>query len=170
MNKKNIILIGMMGCGKTTVARLLDQKLDGFLYVDLDKEIEKEVKKTIVEIFSEIGEEGFRDLESKVLKKFCAYSHQVIATGGGSVERVENLEEMKKNGLVFYLKARPEALYERIKMSVNRPMLFGDNPLQKLKDLMKKRESFYSQAHFEIETEKKELAQIVDEIAGKIKE
>ncbi len=166
-DKKNIILIGMMGAGKSTIGHLLDQKLSDFFYVDIDIEIEKEAQKHITQIFAENGEEYFRKLESRIIKKFCAYHNQVISTGGGVVEKIENMLEMKKNGILFYLKASPKTLYERVRKNTTRPMLFHENPESRLKELMQKREKYYQEADFEIDTEKKELAEIVDEILVK---
>ena len=120
-DKKNIILIGMMGAGKSTIGHLLDQKLSDFFYVDIDIEIEKEAQKHITQIFAENGEEYFRKLESRIIKKFCAYHNQVISTGGGVVEKIENMLEMKKNGILFYLKASPKTLYGTSQKEYNTP-------------------------------------------------
>lgn len=165
--KKNIILIGMMGCGKTTIGHLLDEKITNFQYVDIDKEIEKEAKKSIPEIFEQDGEEHFRDIENRIFSRFCNYHNQVISTGGGIVEKAENMNIMKENGVVFYLRANIDSLFERVIKTNNRPKLLGDNPKQVLKDLIKKREPNYNKADFIIETEKKELLEIVKEIAQK---
>lgn len=167
MNKdKNIILIGMMGCGKSTVGHLLDEKIPDFQYVDLDKEIEKEAKKTIPEIFAQDGEAYFRELESKTVQRFCNYRNQVISTGGGAVEKPENRAIMKENGTIFYLKADVKTLFDRVKKTSNRPMLFRENPMEAMKTLLAKREEFYKEADFTIETEKKELLEIVEEIVN----
>ena len=82
-NKKNIVLIGMMGAGKSTIGHLLDEKLHDFLYLDIDKEIEKLAQKHIPEIFARYGESHFRQLEHDMIEKYSNYHNQVISTGGG---------------------------------------------------------------------------------------
>lgn len=165
--KKNIVLIGMMGAGKSTIGHLIGEKLSDFFYVDIDLEIEKEAKKHIPEIFAQDGEKYFRNLESIIIKRFCSYHNQVIATGGGIVEKEENLYQMKKNGVLFYLKASPAVLFKRVRKTTNRPLLFHENPQERLEELIKKREKYYQEADFEIDTEEKELIEIVDEILEK---
>lgn len=163
-NKKNIVLIGMMGAGKSTIAHLLDERLKDFQYLDLDKEIEKLAQKHIFEIFAQDGEEHFRKLEHELIAKFSNYHSQVIATGGGVVENQENMKLLKKNSVIFYLSASAKELYERVKKTTHRPLLQKENPQKILKDLLKKRERFYKTADFEINTENKDLLQITDEI------
>ena len=168
MNKRrNIVLIGMMGAGKSSIGHLLDAKLQDFHYIDIDNEIERNEKMTIEEIFAVVGEAHFRELEHNTIKKFSNYHNQVIATGGGAVENQENLELLRQNSVIFYLKASIDELYERVKMASNRPLLKTTNPKQKLKDLMEKREQFYIKADFETNTENKELIEIVNEILEK---
>lgn len=166
-NKKNIVLIGMMGAGKSAIGHLLDQKMKDFFYLDIDKEIEKLAQKHIYEIFEENGEAYFRKLENDTIKKYSVYRNQVIATGGGIVENLENLELLKKNGVLFYLSASPQELYKRVRTTTHRPLLKGENPEQRIKDLLKRREPFYKMADFEVSTEKKELLAIVNEIIEK---
>lgn len=166
-NNKNIVLIGMMGAGKSAIGHLLDQKMKDFFYLDIDKEIEKLAQKQIYEIFEENGEEHFRKLENDTIKKYSVYRNQVIATGGGIVENLENLELLKKNGILFYLSASPPELYKRVRTTTHRPLLKGENPEQRIKDLLKRREPFYKKADFEVSTEKKELLVIVNEIIEK---
>lgn len=163
-NKKNIVLIGMMGAGKSTIAHLIDQKLEDFYYLDIDKEIEKLAQKHISEIFEENGESHFRKLEHDMIERYSNYHNQVIATGGGIVENIENIKLLKKNGVLFYLSASAKELYQRVKKTSHRPLLKKSNPEKILSDLLKKREPFYKMADFEIKTENKELLEIVEEI------
>lgn len=167
LTRKNLILIGMMGAGKSTVGHLLDEKLQDFQYLDIDKEIEKLAQKHIPEIFEQHGEARFRQLEHEMIEKYSNYHNQVISTGGGVVENIENIELLKKNGVIFYLSASAKELYERVKKTSHRPLLQKENPERILKELVKKREPFYKMADFEINTEKKDLVQIVDEILEK---
>ena len=166
-DKKNIVLIGMMGAGKSTIGHLLDERLKDFFYLDMDKEIEKLAQKHIPEIFAQDGEEHFRMLEHQLIQKFSNYHNQVISTGGGIVENVENINLLKKNGVIFYLYAKVDTLYDRLKKTNDRPLLKHPNPKERIKELIKKREPFYKMADFEINTEKKELIEIADEIIEK---
>lgn len=156
-----------MGAGKSTVGHLLDEKLQDFQYLDIDKEIEKLAQKHIPEIFEQHGEARFRQLEHEMIEKYSNYHNQVISTGGGVVENIENIKLLKKNGVIFYLSASAKELYERVKKTSHRPLLQKENPERILKELVKKREPFYKMADFEINTEKKDLVQIVDEILEK---
>lgn len=163
-DKKNIVLIGMMGAGKSTIGHLLDEKLEDFFYLDIDKEIEKLAQKHISEIFEQQGEEHFRCLEHDMIKKYSNYHNQVISTGGGVIENIENIELLKKNGVIFYLSAPAKVLYNRVKKTTHRPLLQKENPEKIIEELLKKREPFYKMADFEIKTENKELLEIVMEV------
>lgn len=165
--RRNIVLIGMMGSGKSSIGHLLDAKLLDFHYVDIDSEIERNEKMTIEEIFAVVGEAHFRELEHNMIKKLSNYHNQVIATGGGAVENFENIELLRQNGVIFYLKASIDELYERVRMTTSRPLLKTTNPKQRLKELMDRREKYYIKADFEINTENKSLIEIVDEILEK---
>ncbi len=156
-----------MGAGKTSAGHLIDQKLQDFTYIDIDREIEKQTEKYIMQIFAEDGEAYFRKIENEVVKKYSVYSNQVIATGGGVVENMQNIELLRQNGVLFYLSASSKTLYDRVKTTKNRPLLFGDNPQDKIKELLKRREKFYKMADFEINTDNKDLLGIVKEIMEK---
>ena len=106
--KKNIILIGMMGSGKTTIGAALSEKLSDFQYIDIDNEIEKGTQKKSSEIFLQHGEPYFRMLETDKIKKFCTGEKRIISAGGGAFENEENRKIMLNNGNVIYLKASPE--------------------------------------------------------------
>lgn len=164
---ENIVLLGMMGSGKSTIGKLLDKKLGGFAFVDIDYEIEKKNKKTIKQIFAESGEPAFRSLEEETIKHFAIYKKLVISTGGGAVERFENIKRLQKNGILFYLSANPKTLLERIENTSDRPLLDTKNPLKVIEERLEKRKIYYKMADFEINTEKKELLNIVNEILEK---
>jgi len=163
----NIVLIGFMGTGKSSVGRLLSKKLN-YDYVDIDSLIVLKEKKEISEIFSEKGEEYFRKIESAMVKDVSAKDRQVISTGGGVVEKEENIKFLKKSGTVICLTATPEIIYERVKQNNSRPLLQGDNPLEKIKNLMQKREVFYKKADFMIDTSSISVEKVVEEIYKKI--
>jgi shikimate kinase len=164
---KNIVLIGLMGSGKTSVGKLLAKKL-GKKFVDTDEIIELETGKTINQIFAHDGEPFFRKTESEIIQKISQNQDQVISTGGGCVENPVNIDNLKKAGIVFYLKATPEELFDRIKNENTRPLLKTDNPLLILEKLLHKREKFYAQADVIIDTVNKKPDEIVDEIMEKV--
>lgn len=99
----NIILIGMPGCGKSTVGKFLAEKLSKKLF-DIDAEIEEKTSKKITEIFEEFGEEKFREIETEVIKNYCREMSMIVATGGGAVLKKENRNALKQNGIIVYLK------------------------------------------------------------------
>lgn len=167
INNKNIVLIGMMGAGKTYIASKLAKLLVHFSYVDIDSEIEKDAKLSIPEIFKKHSEEHFRELESKAIKKFSSGKNQIISIGGGAFENPKNQFALKENGLVFYLKASPRELFDRIKKEdghCKRPLLGDDFSVKTVQSILKNREKNYEKAHFTIETDKKQAYTILDEI------
>ncbi|AWP30949.1 shikimate kinase [Paenibacillus glucanolyticus] len=122
---KNIILIGMMGTGKSTVGRLVADSL-GYTLIDLDTEIEKLDGRTIPEMFEADGESYFREAESAALRSVLLRKGIVVASGGGAVLSSENCEAMKQGGWVVALTADAASIVERVRGDVNRPLLAGD--------------------------------------------
>lgn len=165
---KNIVLVGMMGAGKTTVGELLATKLNRELK-DIDRVIEQEQKKSIIEIFTDDGEEVFRKLESETIEKFSNMSDLIISTGGGALEKANNLSNLQKNGIIIYLKADIEELFKRVKNETQRPLLKEQDPLEVIKKLIKKREKFYLMANITIITDNKSPEKITEEIIKAIK-
>ena len=162
---KNIFLVGMPGSGKSTVGRLLANKL-GLDFYDLDAEIEGEQHKSIAEIFIDGGEDLFRKIESSVLQK-CTKSEQpfVMATGGGAPCFYNGISLMNDSGITVYLDTPIEVLIARTKRKQHRPLL-KTNPISALKDLLKKREKCYSQTNYRIDTRGLELQGKVEKIIG----
>ena len=138
--KKNITLIGMMGCGKTTVAKELSKILTGFKLVDIDDEIEKSSGKKISEIFLKYGETHFRELETNKIKQFSQNRNQIISCGGGAFENPDNRRRLLENSEVFFLKASPQTIYNRIKAETHRPLLKKNFSLEKIANLLSLRE------------------------------
>ena len=165
---KNIVLVGMMGAGKTTVGELLATKLNRELK-DIDCVIEQEQKKSIIEIFTDDGEEAFRKLESETIEKFSNMSDLIISTGGGALEKANNLSILQKNGIIIYLKADIEELFKRVKNETQRPLLKEQDPLEVIKKLIKKRKKFYLMADITIITDNKSPEKITEEIIKAIK-
>lgn len=162
--KKNIFLIGFMGCGKSTMARLLAKKLDLEL-VEMDETIEKEENRSINEIFATEGEQYFRDLETQLICRIKDKGGMVVSCGGGAILRPENVEAMKENGSVVYLCATPETIYRRVRHSTNRPLLNGNMNVEYISELMSKRVDRYeTAADYRITVDGKEKVQVLDEM------
>jgi len=160
-----IFLIGMMGTGKSTVGEILSVKL-GLPFVDIDEEIIKIEGMEINKIFKLKGEDYFRLLETKILKKT---KNSVCSCGGGTVLNNENLEYIKNNGKSVFLKTKIQELSKRIKNSKTRPLLQGDNKRKQLKKIWKERKSKYlSFANITVQTDDKNPKQIAEEIKAKL--
>lgn len=166
MENKNIFLIGFMGVGKSTIAKILAKELDADL-VEMDETIEAEAGITINEIFEKYGEQHFRDLESALVERIANKGGAVVSCGGGAVLRPENVTAMKKNGKVVFLTATPETIYERVRYSTNRPLLNGNMNVEYIAQLMERRREVYEQAaDVIVSTDAKEKSQIIKEIIG----
>ena len=163
---KNIVLVGLMGCGKTTVGKLLASKLN-MSFIDTDSQIEQHAGRSINQIFEKYGETHFRNLEHQIAIELSNKSGYVISTGGGFVENTDNINLLKDNSVLFYLLATPQELYDRIKDDTSRPLLKNSSPLETLKVLLDKRESKYRLADEMIITSNKPIDEIVKEITEK---
>ncbi|MGB9692528.1 MAG: shikimate kinase, partial [Candidatus Sumerlaeaceae bacterium] len=141
---KNVVLIGMMGSGKTSIGRDLAKKT-GMEFIDLDELIERRANMTIPAIFQTRGEAYFRQLESEVLEEIMSARHSVIATGGGVILSAENRQRLRELGLVVWLDAPAEVLLERIGDDPNRPLLSRSQPLKKLTQLLHERRDLYAE-------------------------
>ena len=137
-----VFLVGPMGTGKSTTGRNLSEKLDYDFY-DIDKLIEKEERRKIIDIFEQDGEDYFRQKESKALSETKTLQNVVIATGGGIVEREENRLFLENEDKVIFLDSSPERQYERTKNSKKRPLLNDGDSLKILKKLYEERFNFY---------------------------
>lgn len=144
----NLYLIGMMGCGKTTVGRLLAEHL-GYVYIDTDELIKTATGRTINQIFAQEGEATFRELESQVLAQVCCHTKLSVATGGGIILRRENWSYLH-HGLIVWLDVPPEILYNRLLEDNTRPLLQDQDPQGKLRSLLQQRQPLYAQADLRI--------------------
>ena len=165
--KKNIVLIGFMGSGKSMIARELGKRLKVNV-IATDALAEALEGKTIHEIFKAKGEAYFRDLECGIVKDVSSREGVVIDCGGGVVLRKENLQHLKANGIVFYLQATPEVIFDRIKHETHRPLLNTPDPLGCIKELYQQRLPLYSQADFTIDANSALIEGPVVEILKKI--
>jgi len=142
MNRR-IFLIGMMGCGKSTIGRLLAAKLS-CPFIDLDEDIAAFEGRSIPDIFSAVGDAGFRLCETAALRRACSLSPRVIATGGGIVTREENIALMRENGLVIWLNRPIEQILLTVRQDT-RPNLAGDKE-ERMRTLFAQREALYRKA------------------------
>ncbi len=161
---KNIYLIGFMGTGKSTVACELRRRTATIL-VEMDQVIEEQQKMTVTEIFAKYGEEYFRELETELLRDLGTQENLIVSCGGGSVLRDENAGIMKKSGKVVLLLAEPETIYERVRNSVNRPILNGNMNPEYIGELMGERSARYQAvADISVSTDGKRVPDICAEI------
>ena len=167
-----IFLVGFMGSGKT----MLGEKIAAALkvpFIDLDKKIEKQEKKTITEIFQSNGENFFRTVEAEVLRKTIRYADAVIATGGGTPCFHDNMQWMNENGITIYLSAKPAELYHRLLTDrENRPLITSLSDIVLMEFVMGtlgKREAFYSMAHIKLNAKTGTAKQVVEAIKKAMK-
>ncbi len=142
--KQNIILVGPMGSGKTTIGRQLARQLHKTFF-DSDHEIENKTGANIPLIFELEGEEGFRKRETAMLDELSQKKGIVLATGGGAVLTLENRKMLRQRGIVIYLSAKIEQLWERTRLDKNRPLLQTENPREKIEMLLKQRDPLYKE-------------------------
>lgn len=150
--KDNIILVGMPASGKTTIGKLLAEKLNDYILFDIDSVIEKTNGMKISEIFAKYSEDYFRKLEYDTIKLVCTGKNKIISTGGGSFENPDNRATLLKFGKVFYLKSDLDVLYYRLSEDSSRPLLQRENPKKVLENMLKKREENYQRAHYTVDT------------------
>lgn len=169
MSNQCIVLVGMMGAGKSTVGKALAKHLS-WDFTDTDHLIEQQTGVSIPVIFEIEGEAGFRRRESTALAGFVGKERQVIATGGGIVLAEENRDVLKQIGSVVYLSASAAELYQRTRMDKNRPLLQGPNPRRKIEELLAARLPLYKEcASVIIETGRQPVYQIVNKISVALK-
>lgn len=166
----NIVLIGFMGAGKSTVSDYLSTMF-AMNIVEMDQVISEREEMSIPDIFATYGEEYFRELETKLLIEMQSKKNTIISCGGGAALREANVSEMKKNGRVVLLTASPQTVYERVKDSDERPVLNGNKSVEYIADLMeKRREKYEAAADIVIQTDNKTVLQICEELISKLTE
>ena len=161
-SNENLVFLGMMGSGKSSIGFLVAKKLK-LNFIDIDKEIEKKNKTTIKKIFEEKGEKFFRKIEEKVTLKKLKLSSTVISLGGGGFTNNNIRKEVLKNHLSFWLNWESEILLKRIKNSKKRPLVINSTNIE-LIDLIKKRTNIYSKALYEVKCDNLTKNEIVDRI------
>ncbi|HEX5182751.1 MAG TPA: shikimate kinase [Allosphingosinicella sp.] len=166
---RSIVLVGLMGAGKTTVGRRLARRL-GLPFVDSDEEIEKAADQKIAEIFERFGEASFRDGERRVMRRLIDGAPKVIATGGGAFVDPETRTLILDRCIAIWLKAEPETLAARVARRNDRPLLKGKDALATLRGLGEARNPSYAEAHLHVPSRggphEKTVQRIVDALAG----
>ncbi len=164
-----------MGAGKSTIGPILANTI-GWDYFDVDLEIENKLNRKIVEIFKLDGEAYFREIELETIKNLSKGNHLIISLGGGAITYRNNLDFLKQNGVIIYLKVSPAIVFERLKSKNDRPLLLSDkieneskqSYLSNVEKLITTREVFYNQADYTISTENISIGKVVDKIANLI--
>ena len=161
-SNKNIVLLGMMGAGKSTIGYLLSNKINSDFY-DIDKIIEEEEGLKITEIFENKGENYFRKIEEKICLKILKFNKKIISLGGGSFLNNKIREEIQNNHVSFWLNWNTSTIIRRIKKNKNRPILKGmsENEINKL---IIKRKKIYEKAHLKINCENLSKNEIINKI------
>lgn len=149
---RNIVLVGFMGTGKSTVGKILAQTLSR-TFLDMDAIIEERQGRSIPQIFAQEGEPYFRKLERALVQELAARENLVIAPGGGIVLNAANLADFSKSGLVVCLTASPNSILKRVEHDTNRPLLQGGDKLQKITDLLNRRRLLYDAIPHQIPTD-----------------
>jgi len=167
---KNVFLIGYMGTGKSTVAACMAKQY-GMAVLEMDQIIEEREAMSISDIFAKHGEEYFREVETKLLIEIQSQENKVVSCGGGVALRDQNVEEMRKGGMIVLLSATPETILERVRDDNSRPLLKGNKTVDFISEMMEKRRPKYeSAADIVIQTDGKSAVEICGEIIEKIKE
>lgn len=166
--KKPIVIVGMMGAGKSTVGRMLAKALK-YKFIDTDKVIEKSQNKTISNIFNEYGEAYFRKIEHDTVLQFLDETDAVLSLGGGAFENEDTRKALKNKATVIYLKASPYVLFSRIKTSIQRPLLHKGFSVETLAFILKRREANYNKANIIIDTANKTRKEVVLKILSILK-
>lgn len=166
--KKNIIITGFMGTGKTVVAIELARKL-GMKFIDMDQLIEERQEMSIADIFVRSGEKYFREQENKLVQELAQEENMVIATGGGTFLNLDNIRILNQEGQIICLYANPQALYNRLKKKNNRPLIKGNNILNKINHLLEKRKRIYDNFDYKVDTTDLTIQEVVDKIIELLK-
>lgn len=168
MDSKNIFIVGAMGSGKSSIGKLLAQSCQ-MQFLDTDYEIEQNSKYDITTIFEKFGEEEFRNKETGLLESLSGVENHIIATGGGIILKQENIDIMKKMGLIVFLDINLQAQIKRVKYRKHRPLLKNTDLEKKLKDLKSKRDPIYNTiSDYIIDVSGKDKNTVVEEIKNKI--
>jgi shikimate kinase len=160
-----LVLIGFMGTGKSSLGRLLAQTLN-YRFIDTDQLIEERQGRSIIEIFSQAGEAGFRRLENELAHELGPADAVVIATGGGFPLNPENIALLRQNGLIITLQATAATIYRRVCQEQHRPLLAGGEPLNRIITLLAVRAPIYRDSDLTLDTTAKSLDALAAEVTA----
>jgi shikimate kinase len=167
LGKRNLVLIGLMGAGKSAIGRLAAQAL-GIPFVDSDHEIERVSRMSITDLFAAYGEEEFRALETRVIKRLLKTGPRVVSTGGGAYINERTRKHIKRGGLTVWLKADLDVLWERVNKRDTRPLLKTENPRQTLENLMNARYPIYAEADLTVMSRDVKKETMVEEVLAAV--
>lgn len=156
----NIVLVGFMGTGKTSIGRRLSTQLR-MRYVDTDDVVERDSRRRISDIFSKDGEPAFRELESEAVRKVSKLDNHIISTGGGVVLKETNMVELRRNGIIFCLTATAEEIYQRVRHQSHRPLLQTPDALAKIRSMLEERHPYYAKADYMVETTGRSFGEVM---------
>jgi shikimate kinase len=163
--RTSIVLIGMMGAGKSTIGRLLAEAI-GFEFIDADRELEARSGVSIPTIFEIEGEDGFRRRETVLLDELSQRPRIVLATGGGAVLDGQTRQRLRERALVIYLRATADEVHRRTRRDKSRPLLQADNPRERIEQLLAEREPLYAQtAHLSFQSAAANTRRLVERLA-----
>jgi shikimate kinase len=163
LDGRSIVLVGLMGAGKSTIGRRLAQKLD-LAFVDADAEIEQAAGKSVQDIFRDHGEASFREGERRVIARLLESGPQVLATGGGAFMNEETRNNISSRGIAVWLRADIELLMKRVRRRDNRPLLKTDNPEDVMQTLIDQRYPVYGRADIIVESRDVPHSSIVSDV------
>ncbi len=163
LGKRNLVLIGLMGAGKSAIGRMTAQTL-GIPFIDSDHEIERVSRMSITDLFAAYGEAEFRALETRVIKRLLRSGPRVVSTGGGAYINENTRKHIKRGGLTVWLKADLDVLWERVNKRDTRPLLKTENPRQTLENLMNARYPIYAEADLTVMSRDVKKETMVEEV------
>ncbi|MGB3813754.1 MAG: shikimate kinase [Shinella sp.] len=167
LGRRNLVLIGLMGAGKSAIGRMTAQTL-GIPFVDSDHEIERVSRMSITDLFAAYGEAEFRALETRVIKRLLRSGPRVVSTGGGAYINENTRRHIKRGGLSVWLKADLDVLWERVNKRDTRPLLKTENPRQTLENLMNARYPIYAEADLTVLSRDVKKETMVEEVLAAI--
>ncbi|MEZ4575319.1 MAG: shikimate kinase [Vampirovibrionales bacterium] len=163
-DKSLIFLTGYMGAGKSTIGRRLAKQL-GYKYTDTDKALEKKFKSSISGIFEKHGERVFRQAENELIERLSRRHHYVVSAGGGTLTRIETFYPASRSGVLVYLKAPVDVLFERAAFSLkDRPLLNEPDTENLFQERFKAREPYYTRSDFTVETHNRTSDDVIEDI------
>lgn len=161
--KRHIVLLGLPGAGKTTVGRLVAEQLRA-AFLDIDAVIVRRIQKPVVRIFAEHGEPYFRELEAEAMRQALAGPAAVIAPGGGWAAQPGALDDIGLDAFLVYLRTMALTAAKRAGGEGTRPLLVGEDPVERMRELLREREPYYLRAECEVKADVKTAEQVADEV------